>query len=130
MAKEPKCCYCGSKNLHWFNNDGRWTLTEEFGLPHACDARKEHFKKQFEAEKQRKKDIYDAEKKKWEAIPNDGPCPICHHGVVLGVSYGNSACPVYCRQCDGKGKVTAKVKSVHLYKLRKSLWPQMFNKKK
>lgn len=65
------CKDCGANDLHWFQNhmeDGstRWTITESYGLPHACDERR---KKQDDA-KQKKRDFYAKEKERITADPN------------------------------------------------------------
>jgi hypothetical protein len=94
-------------------------LMEPYGLPHACDERKKH----FDTMSQEKKDEYAKEKTRVQAIPDNSGCPICVGGIVPGVQFGNSACPVFCRACDGRGKITAKVKERMLWKERQRIWP-------
>lgn len=140
MAKITICKYCQSKDVFWEKApEGKWYLSDMTGgLPHACDqaydaalARKDEFKKAREDRNVKLKESYYNKKAELDAIPNDSPCHICIGGIVPGLHYnGVSSSRVYCEICDGRGKMTAKAKSRTLYRLRKQLWPQMFNKTK
>lgn len=128
--KFAKCRYCGADDLFWEidKNINRWVLHENYGLPHACDKAMEHFKQQRQRELDAKKERYQKEKKRIEAIPDNSPCKNCVGGQLMGVYWSNSPSR-RCFACDGNGKITTKVKARELYRIRKSLWPDMFKKR-
>ena len=37
-TNEPRCKYCGSSNVQWVSNNGKWRLFDIGGTAHICDA--------------------------------------------------------------------------------------------
>lgn len=125
-VKEVECKYCKANDLWWSKEtmeDGKVlnVLMESFGIPHGCEARKEHFDKLS----QDKKDQYAKAKAEIEAIPNGAPCRACVHGFVSGLIYNSHPRGGHCWTCGGSGKIDAPTKKKMLYELRKKIWPNI-----
>lgn len=120
--KSVKCKYCNADDLYWaeelnpVTKEKKAILTESYGLPHACDERMAMIAK----EKQDKKDKYEAEKKRINAIA-DGPCEPCKgtgNAIVLG-SY------TLCTNCSGYARFNQANRKIMLSHLRRKIWPNM-----
>ena len=123
--KAVKCKYCSADDLHWgeelVQGGGgvkRAVLTESYGLPHACDERIAFLAK----EKQDKKDKYEAEKKRINAIPDNKPCESCN---ASGYNFNSQLISNRCVHCFGYGRFSPTTKKDMLAHVRRQIWPNM-----
>jgi hypothetical protein len=122
QLKPVKCKYCNANDLHWseeinpYTGLTKATLTESYGLPHACDERLSFVAKQ----KQEKKDKYEAEKQRISTAPN-GKCLVCDGKGIF--EYRT------CSACLGHGIFNDRNRKYMLSKIRQTIWPHITQQK-
>lgn len=123
--KVVKCKYCSSDDLHWaeeidpITQVKKMVLTENYGLPHACDERISFLAK----EKQDKKDKYDAKKKCVNATP-DGVCAQCC-GSGYGLNPSQMVSEGVCSSCYGYRVFSQHTRKAILRHIRLQIWPHL-----
>ncbi len=122
--KAVKCKYCPANDLHWaeeidpITKAKRMVLTESYGLQHACDERINF----LAAEKKKKSDKYEAEKKR-VTLHEDGTCPKCKGGGHNPAGTINQY--EICDNCHGYCSFNERNRKGMLAVVRRNIWPNM-----